>query len=181
MANQEFTPEQLRKEVWRDVAGYEGLYQVSNLGRVLSTRLKARNGEGVLRVLIIPDGYCQVSLSVGAHRVQVGVHRLVAGAFIGGSQPGIEVNHLNGIKTDNRVENLQYCTRKENDHHSRYVLGHTGMGEKNNAVKLTEHQVIEIRTLYATGSYSQPQLARRFGVDQAQIWRILHRRSWKHI
>ena len=181
MANQQFTTQELRNEEWRDIPGYEGLYQVSNLGNVLSIRLKARNGIGILAPLVPPNGYQQVSLSGGNGKRQATIHRLVAAVFIGECPPGLVVNHHNGIKTDNRSVNLEYCTQKENNDHSRYYLGNNKRGEDNGTAKLTGNQVKEIRLRYASGMFSQPDLARQYGVDQASIWRIIHRRTWKHI
>lgn len=89
MANQQFTTQELRNEEWRDIPGYEGLYQVSNLGNVLSIRLKARNGIGILAPLVTPNGYQQVSLSGGNGKRQATIHRLVAAVFIGECPPRV--------------------------------------------------------------------------------------------
>ncbi len=181
MANQQFTPQEIKNEEWRDIPGYEGLYQVSNLGNVFSIRLKTRNGVGVLTPLITPNGYHHVNLCNDGEDRRASVHRLVAAAFIGECPPGLVVNHRNGVKTDNHAVNLEYCTQKENDNHSRYYLGNLKRGEENGSAKLTEEQVKQIRLRYATGMFSQPDLARQYGVDQATIWRIIHRKTWKHI
>lgn len=100
-------------EAWKDIQGYEGLYQVSNLGRVRSL---GNNGKKprVMSQEITTWGYCRIRLidmnHIGKHYA---VHRLVANAFIGDCE-GKEVNHLDEIKTNNRVENLQIVTSKEN-------------------------------------------------------------------
>ena len=111
-------------EVWKDVQGFEGLYQVSNLGRVRSLdRITIdRRGRNIHRKgMILKDcinkgrGYYRVSLSDG-HRnyTQYEVHRLVAIHFVPGYKDGLVVNHKNEIRTDNRAENLEWCTQAYN-------------------------------------------------------------------
>jgi hypothetical protein len=110
-------------EQWLPVKDYEGCYEVSNLGRVKSLHLVG----GATRILKGAKkrwGYIEVSLyknGVGKNR---SVHRLVAVAFIPNPENKLEVNHINGDKVDNRVENLEWNTRTENQLHSYRVLGH---------------------------------------------------------
>ena len=109
-------------EIWKDVVGYENIYQVSNLGRVkrLQTLVKNKNGYRLVneRLLKIPSYiYESVFLSNGTINQQY-VHRLVATAFIPNPHNKSYVNHINGIKTDNRVENLEWVTNSENVKHS---------------------------------------------------------------
>lgn len=109
-----------RKEEWRDIPGYESLYQVSNHGRVKGPR-------GVLRPFLSRDGYLINTASLSRGRVRTGVHRLVALAFIPNPEGKPQINHINGIKTDNRPENLEWVTCSENNLHRRRVL-HGGGG-----------------------------------------------------
>lgn len=110
-------------EVWKDVAGYEGLYQVSNLGRVKSILfrnnivIKAR--EKILAQRESNSGYFMVGLHKERKVKQHYVHRLVAEAFLYSDPDAIEVNHINGNKHDNRVENLEFCKHSENIKHAR--------------------------------------------------------------
>lgn len=97
-------------EKWKPVKGYEGLYEVSNLGNVRSLRF------GKVKVLKIRpnSGYLLVDLRKDGKRKSLLVHRLVYTAFIGPITPGMTVDHINGIKTDNRVENLQLLSGANN-------------------------------------------------------------------
>lgn len=104
--------ENFDNEQWRDIAGYEGIYQVSNLGRVRSLKFgKVR----VLRPQKDKDGYLLVSLCKGGKIKKCRVHRIVASAFITNNDDAKnEINHRNEIKSDNRVSNLEYCDRSYN-------------------------------------------------------------------
>ena len=98
------------EEIWKDVVGFEGLYQVSDLGRVKSLHYKMTDQERVL--VPVPDriGYLRVKFK---SKVKL-VHRLVWETFIGPISPGFEVNHINEDKSDNRLSNLNLLTHKEN-------------------------------------------------------------------
>ena len=111
----------MTKEVWRDVKGYEGLYQVSNMGRVKSLGRKDRFGrvikERILEPAVTHNGYLRVGLHVDGKRKMLRVHRLVCEAFHENPDNKSEVNHVNEDKTDNRACNLEWSTRTENCNH----------------------------------------------------------------
>ena len=111
----------MNKEIWRDVKGYEGLYQVSSDGRVKSLERKDRFGRTVKERILKPGinryGYLMVFLYAGGKRKMLKVHRLVCKAFHENPENKPEVNHINENKTDNRACNLEWSTRKENINH----------------------------------------------------------------
>ena len=99
-------------EIWKDIEGYEGLYQVNNLGRV--KRYYKNSKEKILKPFSNRDGYLNVKLYKEGKSKQSKVHRLVAQAFILNPEDKPEVNHKDEDKTNNKVENLEWMTRREN-------------------------------------------------------------------
>ncbi len=112
--------------IWKDIKGYEGLYQVSNTGEVKSLSRLVKNfgfqEQRNLKFLKHSMGYSTVALSKDAKVKQFLVHRLVAIAFIENHNNKKFINHISGIKTDNRIENLEWVTSKENNAHSRLII-----------------------------------------------------------
>ena len=104
-------------EVWKDIAGYEGLYQVSNFGRI-----KSFYTGRIMRLAPAKNGYLVVNLTKSGKQKVYSVHRLVAGTFLAPDSHKTFVNHKNGNKHDNRLDNLEWCTKSENAVHSLYKL-----------------------------------------------------------
>jgi hypothetical protein len=174
-------------EEWRVIDGWEA-YEVSSIGRVRRgvDSKPAIHGHsnfkaGRLKKFVTSsDGYYRVGLlKDGLLRLRP-VANLVAHAFIGPKPPGKTVNHINGIKTDNRVANLEYATVLEQAAHARRLGLYDNRGERHSMVKLTEAKVREIRALIAEG-IPKLTIARRYGVRDGTIHFIAKRQTWKHI
>lgn len=166
---------------WKDIPGYEGIYQVSNTGLV--KRIKTSKGARAGRILVPGHdrGYPSVNLLTNGKYKHRKIHQLVMLAFVGDRPAGIEVNHKNGIRHDNRLENLEYLTKQENITHSVQVLHSHRRGVDKPNSKLNDFAVREIRRLYSEGGISHAQLAKRYGVNSVSILHVIHRTTWKHI
>lgn len=173
-------------ERWKDVPGYEGLYEVSSLGRIRSlTRIVKRHDGGkqthhgrVLIQTVGTHGYPAVALRRGRGDVTTRtVHSLVAHAFIGERPDNHEIRHVNGDRKDARAKNLRYGTNKENQH-DRREHGTHNFGERNPCAKLTREKVEAIREMSKEGQ-SGVQIATSFGVSAGTIYDILKGRTWR--
>jgi hypothetical protein len=174
-------------EEWRPIPDCDGCYSVSSMGRVRSEpsarRTTGRQRGRVLKLYSDRKGYRKFGVCVpGKPRRSISVHRAVASAFLGAADPGEQVNHKNGDKTDNRPENLEYVTCRENIRHC-WANGLHGTdhcrGEANNLAKLTGDDVRTIRRLH--GELSARRLAAMFGVSVQNIAHIIRRKTWKHV
>lgn len=167
-------------EIWKDIEGHKGVYQVSNFGRVKSFKVSAdgfimKNGTD-------NNGYGIICLSNKNSRKTNKIHRLVAIAFIPNSINKAEVNHINGIKNDNRIENLEWATSKENRRHALETgLAVCANGERCGTAKLNEVQVLEIRSKYSSTKTTLLKLGDEYGVSAKAIHKIINRTNWKHI
>ena len=166
------------KEKWLPVIGYEGWYDVSSHGRV--RRMKAYRNTFVGRILkeaLDGRGYMMVHLSKDGIVRNSTIHRMVTSAFIGPCAEGREVNHIDGHKTNNRIDNLEYVTKSENALHAlRLGLQKPVRGEKHGNSKLTEEDVREIRR--RLGTELQKDIARRLCVSTTTINSIAMGNNW---
>lgn len=178
----------MENEIWKSIPSHEG-YEASNMGRVRSVdrfeEYVSRTGKVVRRRItgrvlspgVSPNGYMRVCLGRGATRY---VHRLVLLAFRGEpSDPVMQGCHRNGIRTDNRLDNLRWDTPSAN---ALDKIAHCTMkfGEHHPNSKLTAADVVSIRTLYASGEVSMNELAEKFGVKIGSISRIIRGDAWRH-
>jgi hypothetical protein len=166
-------------EQWRDIADYEGTYQVSSEGNVYSVRFKR-----MLKPQLGKLGYYHVGLSVGGKVKLVHIHRLVALAFlvvpVGIVKP--TVDHINYVKTDNRLANLRWLSNADNSRRtSTDSRIHRQRGSEKPNAKLNEEVVRSIRVEYEAGSTSVYTLAKRHRVSHTAVRSALIKRSWQHI
>lgn len=103
------------QEIWKDIKGYEGIYQVSNMGNIRSLNYRKMNQNKILKLDKDINGYLNADLNLNGKREVYKVHRLVAEAFIENKHNKKVINHKNGIREDNRVENLEWCTSSYNN------------------------------------------------------------------
>lgn len=166
-------------ERWKEVVGYEGLYEVSNRGNVRSF---CRTPKGkILKPGTDTKGYYFVNLYKDKKANTQRVHRLVLAAFVGEHPDGKpECCHNNGVRTDNRLENLRYGSRQDNVDDT-VVHGTKVYGERVGSVQLTAANVLQIRKDYATKKFSQQELADRYGVERKTITFVVRGETWKHI
>ena len=179
----------MKNELWTDIRGYEGFYQISSLGRVRSLdrvivkdngKLERRKGS-IRSTCVKKGGYVHVTLTKDKVATSVRVHRLVAEHFIPNPNNHKTVNHIRGIKTDNRACQLEWCTLTENVSHSHRIGLSDKKGELHPGAKLKDDQVREIRETYRDGVLNQYQLADKFSVSVTQICNIVNNKIWRHI
>lgn len=174
------------KEVWRDIPGYEGCYQASNKGQIRSL---PRNGTVKYKKILKPElvnGYQQVCLSINNVNKKEKVHRLVGRSFILNSKNKPCINHKDFNKTNNCIENLEWCTYRENTKHAINGKRICFFGENAPNAKLTDNNVEQIKHNYQKWKsikrkhdkiYSQSAIAKKYKVSQASIWYILNNKT----
>lgn len=176
-----------KKLLWIPVNNYEGIYECSNTGFIKSVEGyknnqwgKYKSPERILKPGTDRGGYLYVYLTKnGISKFEL-VHRLVLKSFTILGKNKIYVNHKNGIKSDNSLENLEWCTKSENTKHAyKTGLKKAIYGEFNKASKVTENQVKEIRNKYPKIKISK--LALEYKVNYSTIERIVKRITWNYV
>jgi hypothetical protein len=166
----------LENEVWKDVPGYENLYQASTMGRLKSVpdqsgKYSFRLGN-VLKRRIGKAGYPYYTVFNSGNSKTVKEHRMVAIAFIPNPENKPCVNHINGIKHDNRVENLEWVTYSENSLHANLnKLRVNAKGANSKKAALNEKQVEEIRSV--GGQLSYKKIGDIYNVSATTIWKVI--------
>lgn len=152
-------------EIWQTISGHPS-YEVSSFGRVRHAKRGIRKPDYV-------KGYVRYSLHIGDGRYfrDMG-HAFVAKAFIGPRPENMQINHINGIKDDNRLENLEYVTPKENAYHAIHVLGKLRSKSNNSNSRVSAEGREVIHTLRFQ-QWSLPKLAKAFNVSESTIQAIL--------
>lgn len=179
-------------EEWRDIPDYVGKYTVSNLSRVKSLdrnvlcsdeRILKIKGRIISQGINKQTGYLSVSVWKNDKTKRFTTHRLVATAFIPNPENKPQVNHINSNRTDNRIQNLEWCNNSENVKHS-YDFGdrESVKGESHFKCKLTNEKVLAIRRLYRLNpKLNRQKLGAKLGVTGMTITGIIYHQTWKHI
>ena len=173
-----FTLDDLDGEQWRDIDGYDGRYQISNFGRVKSSKYKTPR---IRKTQLTATGYLQVGLHKQNQMTLFYVHRLVAEMFIPSIEGKPQVNHIDGNKLNNHASNLEWCTVAENNQHS-YDMGlNTSGGERTDA-HLTNEQVEWCRLVYKPRdpNFGAKALAQKFGVQSNIVQYALRGQTYKN-
>lgn len=187
-------PINLEGEFWRPISDYEKLFMGSNFGRIKNierfVNSNLLNGvKSVLRrekILVSKpnkDGYLKLSIRLDRSGLtSASVHRLIAKTFIPNPENHPMVNHKNGIKDDNRIENLEWCNNQYNIKHAfANGLMNPMCGEKHSWSKLTEKEVLDIRRLRTEQNIEYSKIAKTYNVTRGNIYNIVKRISWKHV
>ncbi len=182
------------EEIWKPIKGYEELYHVSNKGNVKSfdkieifynSKKKInihRFRKGRILLKRVRRGYNTLALYKDTKGKYFKVSRLVTSAFLENTKNKPYVNHKDGNKLNDVLENLEWCTPSENAIHAFATgLSVSKKGENTSMSKLTEESVLEIRNKYIPFEYSVYKLAKEYGVGKTTIEAIVTKRSWKHI
>jgi len=170
-------------QTWLPIKDFETLYEVSDAGNVRHITATKNHGPNyILQPCPIGNGYTRVTLCNGmAIRINRSIHRLVAEAFLGPCPKGMEVNHKNGNRAENRAHNLEWVTPSQNALHATRVLKTRILrGEEHGMAKLTTEQVIEMRRLRSNG-HKVKDIAAQFGIHQSACSRITRGKRWAHI
>lgn len=178
------------KEVWKPVSGFEGIYEISNKGRLKSLpKIRtgiSRSGHPTIRKYkerisgpYKGSRYQIVSLFKDGKAYPHLMHRLVASHFIPNPDNLPEVNHKDGNKTNNNSDNLEWTDRAGNSIHSTRVLG-KNIGSKASNVILNEEEVMEIVFKIQKGM-TQAEVASEYGVSRSTVSKIMQGRNWNHV
>ena len=164
-------------EIWKEVKGFENDYEISSLGRLRTKDRFVKHYKGGVRkyksqlkkIRLSARGYLRCNLKKDGKRYDFTVHRLVALSFLKEDKKRVFVNHKNGIKTDNRLENLEWCTLSENIEHA----------VKNRLIKtkLSDKEAMEIKN----SKLSNRKLAKIYDIGSTVVWRIKNGKAYKHL
>jgi hypothetical protein len=177
-------------EIWKPIKGYEDYYEVSTKGRIRTIERyitlpthKYLKKQKLLTQFIDGRGYFHIKLYDGSGKPKsTTVHRVVAITFLDNPNNLLEINHIDHNKHNNCLDNLEWVSRGENIKHSyvhRDPKTYKGSGNKNS--KLTEQEVIDIRSEYKTGTVTYKKLAIKYNVGITLIGYIINNKIWRHV
>lgn len=169
-------------EIWKDIPGYEGIYSVSNLGNVRRDLVcRGASGGPVFPNRSKSTGYLSINLTRECVQKRLYVHRLVLLAFVGEDPEKPQCNHKNGNKSDNRLENLEWCTGAHNSQHAYDALGRIAIhGVKHYCAKLNPEKVRQARKMRADGMTFR-LIGKHLGIDEKTAWHAIKGTSWKDV
>lgn len=179
------------EEIWRDIPNYEGIYKVSNKGSVKSlNRVENYTYKGyevsrfrkgrILKQKNTYDGYLESTLLKHGKPKCFRTHRLVAMAFNPTEKTGLEIDHLNCLKKDNRIENLEWVTNKENIDRAIKNDLFNPVGSSNSNCQTSEEQVMMVRVLSNEG-YTRRQVSEKVGIPKSRVKQIVTNVTWKNL
>jgi hypothetical protein len=170
-------------ETWRDIKGYEGLYAISSTGRVkrlardriIATGVNKPLKEKEIKTFEGKLGYIHVNLWKNGQMKQHRIHRLIMLAHAEKPKGKNVINHIDGDKTNNALQNLEWCTYRENTIHAyKTGLAKGKRGIENSQGRLTNEEVISMRKLYATGNYTQKEIGEIYGISRRHAGDIVN-------
>lgn len=165
----------MENEIWKDVVGYEGNYKISNLGRIKSLSKYNKMGFDTIMSQSYKCEYMYINLYKNGKLSSKRVHRLVAQAFIPNPLNKPQVNHINGIKTDNRAENLEWCSRSENMLHAyRNGLVKNNMNSINAMRKANIKPIYQLKDGIIINEFeSVSKASKKLKINEKLIYRVL--------
>jgi len=154
-------------EIWKDIIGYEGIYQASNLGNLRSLNYKRSGKIQVLKPALDNKGYLRTALMKDGKLKTVKVHRIIAQTFLLIINDKNQVNHINGVKTDNSLTNLEWCNNTENQNHAIKIgLVKQKSGDLHHKTKHSDELILKIYNEYKNGT-SKRSLSKKYNVDRS--------------
>lgn len=192
---------EIKIEIWKSIPNYERYYEASNLGKIRSldreipskkigyTVLKVKGK--VLKPSLDKDGYKRVVLCKDTIKQYCRVNVLVGLTFIPNPNNLPQVNHINNIRIDNRIENLEWGNHQTNNFHRHktwnHVISNYNPSGRNitiamslaKATKLNPENVIKIRELYKTGKYTQKEIGNIFGITKKHVYLVVNNKIWR--
>jgi len=170
------------EEIWVPIKKYEISYMVSNFGRIKRNSYYTKRGKykaaRILSQRPDKDGYRFVTLCYNGISKTYFAHRIVAINFIDNPLNKPQVNHIDGNKQNNHVDNLEWVTDSENRKHAFRIGLASQSGEKNNATSLKVEDVIEIRNLYNKGGISSDKISKKYDISRGAVDFILNNETW---
>lgn len=177
-------------EVWKDVIGFYGIYQISDNGFVKAVETIKKKGRGnqfcperILAFSIEKRGYLRVTLQKDKVKKYFGVHQLVATHFVENPENKKTVNHKDGDKSNNHFENLEWATNKEQINHADLIGLRNISGENSKVAKLKDSDIKYIRENYWSNLKNQTsntkELCEKFSIGKTTLYNIIRKKTWK--